>query len=124
MMTSKRAPRIEEIKWGHVDVVGHGRFRDAKIWPGGARGWDWNETGTHHMPGIQPADVQELLDHGATTVILSQGFNERLRVKDETLQLLNEQGITVEVLETGQAMERFNELREETAVGGLFHSTC
>lgn len=123
-MTSERAPRIEEIEWGHVQVAGHGRFRDAKIWPGGARGWDWNETGTHHVPGIQPTDVQELLDHGATTVILSQGFNERLQVKDETLHLLNEQGVAVEVLETGRAMERFNQLREETAVGGLFHSTC
>jgi hypothetical protein len=33
------------------------------------RGWhtigNWRETGTEHSPGIQPADVQELLDRGA-----------------------------------------------------------
>ena len=29
----------------------------AKLYPGGARAWDWRETGTRHRPGIQPADI-------------------------------------------------------------------
>ena len=41
---------------------------------------DWKETGTAHKPGILPADVAELLDHGATTIVLSQGVLSRLRV--------------------------------------------
>ena len=39
-----------------------------------------NETGTRHIPCVQPADVQELLDHGAQTVILGTGFYECLKV--------------------------------------------
>ena len=47
-------------------------YKDAKLFPGGSREWNWRETGTEHVPGIQPADVQELLDHGAKVVVLSR----------------------------------------------------
>jgi hypothetical protein len=33
-------------------------------------------------------------------------------------------GIHVEVLQTEDAVERFNLLREDMPIGGLFHSTC
>lgn len=125
-VTTQSSPRITHLSWGRLNVEGReAAFKDAKLWPGGAREWDWNETGTRHRPGIQPADVEELLKHGVDTVILSKGINERLQVKPETLALLKEQGITTEVLQTEQAVERYNELQAEgEAVGGLFHSTC
>lgn len=99
-------------------------YRDAKLYPGGAREWDWNETGTQHRPGIQPADVEELLEHGATVVVLSQGMYGQLEVCPETLGLLNERGATTHVLRTEQAVRLYNELRETEHVGGLFHTTC
>jgi hypothetical protein len=119
-----QSPRVAQLSWGHVDVEGHPPFKDAKIFPGGAREWDWRETGTRHVPGIQPADVQELIDRGAKTVVLSQGIWKRLQVCPETLDLLARNGIEVEVLQTEEAVERFNVLRELMPVGGLFHSTC
>lgn len=124
MSARNETPRITHLSWGHMEVEGHGRFKDAKIYPGGAREWDWNETGTRHRPGIQPADVQELLEQGAQSVVLGKGINERLRVMPETVNMLREKGIDVEILQTEKAVERFNELREDRAVGGLFHSTC
>jgi hypothetical protein len=118
------SPRISLLSWGRIEVEGHPPFKDAKIFPGGAREWDWRETGTRHLPGIQPADVQELIEHGARTVVLSKGVWERLQVCPETLEVLSKNDIQVEVLQTEAAVERFNELRENIAVGGLFHSTC
>lgn len=118
------SPRISLLSWGCIEVEGHPPFKDAKIFPGGAREWDWRETGTRHVPGIQPADVQELIEHGARTVVLSKGVWERLQVCPETLEVLTKNDIQVEVLQTEAAVERFNELRESIAVGGLFHSTC
>jgi hypothetical protein len=115
------SPRISHLSRGHIEVEGHPPFKDAKIFPGGAREWDWRETGTRHVPGIQAADVQDLVDHGATTVVLSKGVWERLQVCPETLEVLAKKGIQVEVLQTEAAVERFNVLREDTAVGGLFH---
>lgn len=124
--TDDGSPRITHLSWGRLEVEGHeAPFKDAKLYPGGARAWDWNETGTRHRPGIQPADVEELLDHGAETVILSRGINERLQVKPETLSMLEERGVSVDVLQTEQAVERYNALQAEgKPVGGLFHSTC
>ena len=89
-----RSPRVTRLSWGRLDVEGEdGSFKDAKLFPGGAREWDWNETGTRHQPGIQPADVEELLEHGATVVVLSKGFHERLRVASEVLRELDDRGV-------------------------------
>jgi hypothetical protein len=78
IMTAQQSasPRISEFAWGRVETADGGVFRDAKLWPGGGREWDWTETGTHHVPGIQPADVMELLDNGAETIVLSRGVYE------------------------------------------------
>ncbi|MFW6084093.1 MAG: Mth938-like domain-containing protein [Gemmatimonadota bacterium] len=122
--TADASPRIAELSWGRLELEDGRSFKDAKLYPGGAREWDWTETGTHHDPGIQPADVAELLDAGVTTVVLSRGINERLRVKPETLDMLESRGIDVHVLQTERAARVYNEVREREAVGGLFHSTC
>ena len=123
-LVGQRSPRILSLAWGRIEVDGHAPFKDAKVFPGGAREWDWGETGTRHVPGIQPADIQELLDHGAKAVVLSKGVWNRLQVCPETLAMLAKRGIEVEVLQTEQAVARFNALRETVPVGGLFHSTC
>ena len=125
MEREKRSPRITNLSWGRLAVEGrNGSFKDAKLFPGGAREWDWNETGTRHEPGIQLADVEELLERGATVVVLGSGFYERLQVCPETLQELEERDIPVYVEQTGEAARLYNELRESERVGALIHSTC
>ncbi len=124
METTLRSPRIERLLWGRVEVEGHPPFKDAKLFPGGCREWDWRETGTSHVPGIQPADLEELFEHGARVIVLSRGMQERLRVCPETLRMLEERGIPTHVLQTEEAVRLYNDLREKEAVGGLFHSTC
>src|SRR5919112_5233245 len=107
------SPKITHLSWGRLEVEGQdGTFKDAKLYPGGAREWDWNETGTNHEPGIQFADVEELLERGATTVVLSKGFHERLGVTPETLRTLEHRGVAAHVRQTGEAISLYNELRE------------
>ncbi len=124
------SPRITHVSWGRLEVEfasddGTRSFKDAKLYPGGARVWDWNETGTSHTPGIQPADVEELLEHGASVVVLSRGMNERLQVQPKTLDRLDDAGVAPHVLPTDSAVDRYNELQAaDEAVAGLFHSTC
>lgn len=98
--------------------------KDFKLYPGGGREWDWSETGTQHDPGIQPADVEELLANGAVVVVLSRGMDLRLKVEPATLKLLDERSVAVHVAQTQEAMKIYNDLAVDTAVGGLFHSTC
>jgi hypothetical protein len=118
------SPKIAHISWGRMTVEGLGEGRDFMLYPGGGRQWDWTETGTRHDPGIQPADVEELLARGVTVVVLSRGMQLRLRTCPETLELLERRGIAVHVEETRRAAELYNELTEREAVGGLFHTTC
>lgn len=118
------SPLIEAISWGRMEVAGLAPGKDFKLWPGGGRTWDWSETGTHHHPGIQPADVQELLDHGAQVIVLSRGMLEMLETMPATRAMLGRAGIEVHVEETKKAAERYNQLARTHSVGGLFHSTC
>jgi hypothetical protein len=50
-----------------------------------------------HVPGIQPADVAELLEQGSDIVVLSRGIELRLETKPKTLSFLNDQGIEVSI---------------------------
>ena len=121
---SSRSPRVEHISWGRMVVEGLGAGRDFKLYPGGGREWDWSETGTHHVPGIQPADVAELLENGSKVIVLTRGMQLVLRTCPETLDMLRERGMPVHVAETRAAVELYNRLADTEPVGGLFHSTC
>ncbi len=124
MERSAASPRITGIRWGRIELDDGRSFKDAKLFPGGAREWNWRETGTRHVPGIQPADVEELLENGARVVVLSRGVWKRLRVCPETLSALERGEVPVRVLETREAVRVYNDLCDTQPVGGLFHSTC
>jgi hypothetical protein len=119
------SPQILNLSWGRMEIAGVGTGKDFKLWPGGGREWDWRETNTHHVPGIQPVDVRELLDHGSRTIVLSRGMLRMLQTCPETLELLQHRGIAVHVEETSAAAGIYNRLAVGgEPVGGLFHSTC
>ena len=119
------SPAVLTHSWGQLEVDGVGDFGDAKLWPGGGREWDWAETNTHHVPGIQPAEVRELLEHSPEVVVLSRGRELRLQTTSETLDLLKEHGVRVVWDETSVAIDEYNRLaREGVRVAALLHSTC
>ena len=121
---NRQSPLVVRISWGRMEVAGLGSGKDFKLWPGGGRPWDWSETGTHHHPGIQPADVEELLDHGAKIIVLSQGMLKMLETMPATRSLLEHAGIQTHIEETKAAVALYNGLAAEHPVGGVFHSTC
>ena len=108
-----------------MEIEGLGTGRDFKLYPGGGRAWDWNETNTHHVPGIQPADVEELLANGSSVVVLSRGMQLALQTAPETIELLKGRGVSFHIEETNAAVTLYNRLSEAgEQIGGLFHSTC
>lgn len=121
----ERSPRITHLAWGVLEAERLAPARDMKLWPGGGRAWDWSETGTHHTPGIQVADVEELVDHGARIIVLTRGMELVLRTCPETLEYLRTHGIEAHVVETNEGARLYNVLAEQgESVGGVFHSTC
>jgi hypothetical protein len=127
-MNNQDSTEITHITWGTIEVNIEGRthrFKDCKVWPGGAVEWKWNETGTSHQPGIQPVDLEEILAHDIELIILSRGMVGRLRIHPETEQMLNSQGMEYHIEKTQRAVKMFNEfIKRGKKVGGIFHSTC
>ena len=122
---AESSPLVVADGWGYVEIEGLGRFRDAKLWPGGGRAWDWRETGTEHHPGIQPDDVAELLEHKPDVVVLGCGRHRRLEVRAETIALLHQHGAEPICDETAAALVTYRTLVSEgRRVAGLFHTTC
>jgi len=108
-----------------MTIEGVGSGKDFKLWPGGGRPWDWTETDTHHIPGIQPADMDELIEYGAEEIVLSKGMLLALQTCPESTALLESRNIKFHIAETKKAAEIYNRLLEDgAAVGGFFHSTC
>lgn len=120
------SPEIASLSWGHMKVKGcSNSYKDCKVWPGGSRAWDWRETGTEHRPGVQPADLEELLTKGIDLLVISRGMSEVLQVPDSTVDFVKGKGVEVKVLQTEKAVEEYNRLASQgRKVAGIFHSTC
>jgi len=119
---------ITGLSWGNIEVSIAGEkhhFKDCKVWPGGARSWDWGETGTQHSPGIQMADIEEILAHDIDELVLARGQLGHLGVSAETEEELRKRGVTYHIELTKKAIHLFNKLSKQgKRVGGVFHSTC
>ena len=120
-----KSPAITHLEWGIIEVDDLGKHKDVKLWPGGGRPWDWSETNTHHVPGIQVADIAELIDHGAEVVVLSRGMELVLKTCPESVNWLDTHCLEHHISETREAAQLYNRLAMQgIAVAGLFHSTC
>lgn len=119
------SPQILSSGWGKMEVDTLGRGKDFKLWPGGGKNWDWAEHGTGHNKGIQVEEVSELIANNCTTVILTTGRANRLRVPQKTIETLKSKGIEVIITDTKNGINTYNEYVEKgVRIGGLFHSTC
>ena len=127
-MANPQLTQVKHAAWGRMEVtVGSKtlKFRDCKVWPGGATEWDWRITNTHHQPGTQPVDIEEILENDIEAMVLSRGVLLMLRACPETEQLFRDRGIEYHIEETKKAVDLYNSLVSQgKRVGGIFHSTC
>ena len=68
--------------------------------------------------------MERLLERGATVIVLSRGFHERLGIAPETRRMLEEKEIPAHIAQTEEAANLYDKLRETEKVGALIHSTC
>lgn len=118
------SPEITGLKWGEIKTGDGNTYKDARCYPGGSCPWDWNETGTHHKPGIQISDIEWLINKGTEVFVLSQGVFSRLKIAHETIDFLEKHHLEYYILPTKKAVKKYNQIRRTKPVGGLFHSTC
>lgn len=131
--TTAQQPFVTKIAWGEITVQEpNGSLtqyddrtgKDCILLPTGSKPWDWLKTGMHHKPGIQVADVQNLLNE-ADIFILSRGMDLVLEVMPETITFLKNNKKEVHTLQSEEAVALYNKLTQEgKKVVGLIHSTC
>ena len=125
MENSNRSPRIKDVSWGRLEVEGKAEpYKDAKLFPGGSREWNWRETANEPQTRHSNCRRAGIAGPRREIVVLSRGMAECLHVPRETLDFLKERQIPVHVLPTQHAVALYNKLGQTEAVGGLFHSTC
>lgn len=125
------ATKVPTCSWGRLIVYVNQipqEFKDAKVWAGSkdsqAIAWDWKKTGTQHVPGIQPADLDEFIDQ-VDEVVLTRGVEHVLQVPQATIDYVKSKGKVCHVGQTADMIELFNKLVDQgKKVGGVFHSTC
>lgn len=121
----RSAPAISDFSWGRIVVEGLGSGRDWQLWPNGGCPWDWRVHETGHWRGVAREDIEELVERGATIVVIGNGRLGRLRVSQAVIDEFSGQGVEVIVAPTSKAIARYNKLAGKgVSVGGLFHSTC
>ena len=116
-------PIINSFKWGYIEINGI-RYVDAKIYPNKVENWDWANTDTTHDEGVQPQDVQDLVDQGCTFIIISQGLSRKLEMDFESYKVLLKANIDFLVTDTITAVDRYMDeiLDEAHLVGALIHT--
>ena len=121
------APRVTHISWSKIEISEENgttkSYVDCKLSPQGSTKWDWTVAGTHHRPGIQIADLKDIID--ADVIILSRGMDLILQTKPETEAYLKSLNKEYYILETREAVKKYNELvNAGKKVSALIHSTC
>lgn len=112
-------PKIKSWRWGAIDVDGI-EYPDVKIFPNHAANWEWLESDTSE---IRRTDVEELLQHDCTYIIISRGINCCLDVGFDTYKLLLKRDIDFLITDTVNAIWRYQEaIKEGHLVGALIHT--
>ena len=126
-------PEIVSFKWGEIKIrerdgenFTNYTYKDCKLFPGGSIEWDWAKTGTHHKPGIQIADVDDLItEHKDAVILLTRGMDKVLEVTPALIKYLEKQKRLYKIGDTKEIVEEYNKLvLAGTPVVGLFHMTC
>ena len=111
--------RIDHYEFGRIVIDGREETRDLIILPDRVmRNW-WRQEG--HALVVD--DLGEVLDELPSQLVVGTGANGRMRPDPDTIQQLQERGVTVEALPTAQAVRRFGELDPAGAAAAL-HLTC
>src|SRR5918912_2075742 len=99
-------PGIEGYGFGRVTIDGREETRDVIVLPERVvRGW-WRKNGH----GLVLEDLDEVLDELPERLLLGTGAYGQLRPDSDTLAKLRSRGVEVEVLPTGEAVQRYQQL--------------
>jgi hypothetical protein len=113
--------KITDYHFGHIEVEGVAYSSDVIVTADAVRdGW-WRKEG--HELAIE--DLDAVVDAQPDVVVIGSGYFGRMKVPESSRAFLQDKGIQVQVLKTGDAVSLFNELQGKYArVVAALHLTC
>ena len=113
--------KITNYTFGHIEVDGRSYGSDVIITPEGVEdGW-WRKEG--HRLSVE--DLDTVIAANPDTLIIGSGYYGRMQVPRDTRSFLTGRGIAIEVVQTSEAVEMFNQLQRKYArVVAALHLTC
>jgi hypothetical protein len=112
---------IDSYKFGHIVVDGAAYNSDVIIVAGAVQPNWWRKRG--HL--LSTEDLEAIIEAKPSVLVIGCGASAMMKVPKEVLQALSAHGIECEVLDTHEAVQRFNQLSAEGAnVAATLHLTC
>ena len=118
-------PAIESTEFGSITVAEEVYDHDIVIRLSGKvkkrkKKLSKRQSGTSHLVSLDEAKY--IFDEGAERLIVGTGQHSVLKLSEEAEQYFKEQGCSVELRPTPQAVQAWNESQGKTI--GMFHVTC
>lgn len=115
------SPLIDHVEDGDIELVNGKHFKDAVLFPGGSHSWDCKSIGREDEISVE--DVNELLEHNADILVLSECKDGKIPVSLETVKMLMNKGVKVYIRNTETAVRIYNKLaKRHKHVGAIIHS--
>jgi hypothetical protein len=112
---------IDQYRFGHIDIEGHGYDADVIIFPERVQDRWWRKQGHR----LAREDLETVLAEKPDVLVFGNGYYGRMQIPEETLKTLLSAGVDVRIEKTSSAVEAFNRLQREcTRVVAALHLTC
>ena len=120
MCEGMSSPQIDSYRFGQIVVDGQVYTKDIIILPQRVIPNWWRRSGHN----LSMNDLGAVLETMPQLLVVGQGSMRRMRVSAEVEQALQEASIELIALPSGEAWQRYNELRQGRRVAAVFHLTC
>ncbi|MFC1848820.1 Mth938-like domain-containing protein [candidate division CSSED10-310 bacterium] len=112
---------IDRYHFGNISINGTAYSKDVLILSERIRHPWWRKEG--HL--LQRVDLQDIEADSARVIVVGTGAYGVMKVPPDTYEYVAQQGYTIYVEKTEQAVTLFNEMqKKEGPVLGAFHLTC
>lgn len=113
--------QISDYSFGKITVNGKSYQSDVIITTNEVKA-DWRRKQGHNLA---ITDLNEILKASPEILIIGSGYFGRMQVPEATRTFLKEKGIQTEILPTGDAVAKFNQLQQTCArLVAALHLTC
>ncbi|MCK4715927.1 MAG: hypothetical protein KAT54_03900 [Candidatus Marinimicrobia bacterium] len=112
--------KIKNYKFGSMTIGNITYHNDLIIFPNKIKSNWWRNEGHN----LQMEDIQEVLSFKPEVLVIGTGKFGLMKVDNNMVKTLDEQGIKLIVEKTSKAVEKFNAIQEEASTVAAFHLTC